>query len=375
VDPVNPILDTAARRWLLFVGLLLLTILLVSQLRPILSPFVVGALLAYLGDPLADRLQRLGCGRSLAATLVFAVIGLLVLATLLIAIPLLAQQLDTLVRKLPALYEWLATVAVPWVQHKLDLPREQLPMLGMKEKLAENWQSVGKLVASAGAYVTGSGINFMVSLGNLVLIPVVAFYLLRDWDKLMPRALNLLPRNWQADVSGLFEECDEVIGAFLRGQFLVMMALGGIYAAGLWIVGLELAFLIGVVAGLASVVPYLGAFVGILAAGIAALVQFQDWNILLWVGLVFGVGQMIESYLLTPVLVGDRIGLHPVAVIFAILAGGQLAGFVGILVALPVAAVIKVFLSHVRDYYMDSDVYTEVDPLVPGPRQETGGEQ
>ena len=359
MESVNPVMDTATRRWFLFLGLLLLAVLLVNQLRPILSPFVIGALIAYLGDPLADRLQRLGCGRAVAATLVFAMIGVLVLITLLLTIPLLAQQLDTLVHKLPALYQWFAGVAVPWVQHKLHLPQQQLPILGVTEKLAENWQSVGKVVAGVGAYITGSGINFLVSLGNLVLIPVVAFYLLRDWDKLKPKALSLLPLNWQPGVADLFEECDEVIGAFLRGQFLVMLALGCIYATGLWTVGLELAFLIGVVAGLASVVPYLGTFVGLMSASAAAVVQFQDWSVLLWVGLVFAVGQMIEGYLLTPNLVGDRIGLHPVAVIFAILAGGQLAGFVGILVALPVAAVIMVLLRHVHRYYKDSDLYGE----------------
>ncbi len=251
-------------------------------------------------------------------------------------------------------------MAIPWVQHQLDLPQQELPILGVKQKLAENWQSVGKLVASSGAYLTGSGINFLVALGNLVLVPVVAFYLLRDWDRLMPKALNLLPVSWQAGVAELFDECDEVIGAFLRGQFLVMLALGCMYSAGLWIVGLDLAILIGAVAGLASIVPYLGVFVGVLCAAVAAMVQFQEWSVLFWVGLVFAIGQMIEGYVLTPNLVGDRIGLHPVAVIFAILAGGQLAGFVGILVALPVAAVILVFLRHVRDYYMDSDVYGKV---------------
>ena len=361
MESLTTVMDATARRWLVCIGLLVLTILLVHQLRPILSPFVIGALIAYLGDPLADRLQRWGCSRAIAAALVFALIGTLVLITLLVTIPLLAQQLDTLVHKLPALYAWLAGVAVPWVQPKLGLPQQELPILGMKQKLAENWQSVGKLVASAGAYVTGSGINFLISLGNLVLVPVVAFYLLRDWDKLMPKALSLLPVSWQPGVSDLFEECDQVIGAFLRGQFLVMLALGCIYAAGLWMVGLDLAFLIGVIAGLASVVPYLGTFVGLLSAGVAALVQFQEWSILLWVGVVFGIGQMIEGYLLTPNLVGDRIGLHPVAVIFAILAGGQLAGFVGILVALPVAAVIMVILGHVHDYYMDSDLYEDAE--------------
>ena len=279
-------------------------------------------------------------------------------ASLLLMVPILANQLDSLVRKLPALYQWLSEVALPWAQQRLDLPEQALPGLRVKQTLAENWQSVGRMLASVGRYVTGSGLNFLVSLGNLVLIPVVAFYLLRDWDKLLPRVLALLPIDWQGKARELAVESDEVTGAFIRGQFLVMLALGGIYAVGLWLMGLELAILIGTLAGLASIVPYLGAVVGILAASVAAVLQFQQWDILLWVGLVFTVGQLIESYLLTPTLVGDRIGLHPVAVIFAILAGGQLAGFTGVLVALPVAAVVMVFLRHIHEYYTESDFYT-----------------
>jgi predicted PurR-regulated permease PerM len=346
------------RRELMVLAGLLLFAWLIYQLKPVLAPFVIGALIAYLGDPLTDALERKGCGRTLAAILVFTVIGLIMVISLLIMVPILANQLDSLVRSLPALYQWLSEVALPWFQQRLDLPEQALPALTVKQTLAENWQSVGRMLATVGRYVTGSGLNFLVSLGNLVLIPVVAFYLLRDWDKLLPKVLALLPLDWQGKARELAVECDEVTGAFLRGQFMVMLALGGIYALGLGLMGLELAILIGTLAGLASIVPYLGALVGILAASVAAMMQFQDWNILLWVGLVFTVGQMIESYLLTPTLVGDRIGLHPVAVIFAILAGGQLAGFTGVLVALPVAAVIMVFLRHIHDYYTESKFYS-----------------
>jgi len=344
------------RSWLVLAGLLLLGFLF-FQLRPVLAPFVIGALIAYLGDPLVDRLEH-RFGRGLAAGLVFTVISLVIIGLLVVMVPLLANQLDTLVRSLPALYQWLAEVALPWVQARLDLPEQALPALKVKQTLAENWQSVGKMLANVGRYVTGSGINFLVSLGNLVLIPVVAFYLLRDWDKLVPKVKRLLPMHWQGKARELALECDEVIGAFLRGQFMVMLALGLIYATGLWITGLELAFLIGVLAGLASIVPYLGFAVGIIAASVAAMLQFQEWNSLIWVGVVFGIGQLIESYLLTPNLVGDRIGLHPVAVIFAILAGGQLAGFTGVLLALPVAAVIMVFLRHIHESYTESAFYT-----------------
>ncbi len=353
--------NVISQRALWALAALVVVVLLIHQLRPILAPFVIGALIAYLGDPLTDRLEQLGCSRSVAAMLVFTLIGLVILLTLIIFLPILASQLDTLVKKLPALYAWISSVGFPWLQERLDLPPEVQPMLTMKQQLAENWQSVGRMIAEAWRYVTGSGINLLVSLGNMVLIPVVAFYLLRDWDKLLPKVLALLPMHWQDTALQLARECDEVTGAFLRGQFLVMLGLGAIYATGLWLIGLDLAFLIGTVAGLASIVPYLGTAVGIVSASVAAVMQFQEWNILIWVGLVFGVGQMIEGYLLTPNLVGDRIGLHPVAVIFAILAGGQLAGFTGVLLALPVAAVIMVFLRHLDDYYKDSEFYAGND--------------
>lgn len=350
-----------SQRGLLILAVLALFLLLVHQLRPILTPFVMGALIAYLGDPLTDRLESLGCGRSLAAIVVFILIGLIVLACLLFMVPLLAGQLDALMHSLPALSQWITETAQPWLQVRLGLPEQSQAGLRVRETLAENWQSVGKIVGNVIRYVTGSGINFLILMGNLVLIPVVAFYLLRDWDKMMPRLLHLLPLHWQDQARSLAVESDEVIGAFLRGQFLVMLALGSIYSAGLWLVGLDLAILIGSLAGLASVVPYLGAAVGILAATAATVIQFPGWDMLPWVGLVFVVGQSIEGYVLTPMLVGDRIGLHPVAVIFAILACGQLAGFIGILLALPIAAVVMVFLRHIHEYYTDSDFYMGIE--------------
>ena len=192
---------------------------------------------------------------------------------------------------------------------------------------------------------------------NFALIPVVAFYLLRDWDLLVERIHNMIPRQFEVTAVNLIKECDEVLSAFMRGQLLIMFLLGCIYALGLSIIGLDLALLIGMLAGLASLVPYLGFIVGILAASIAAVLQFQEPLPLLYVLLVFGFGQLLEGSVMTPMLVGDRIGLHPVAVIFAILAGGQLFGFVGVLLALPIAAVIMVFVRHIYDRYKDSHYY------------------
>ncbi len=345
-----------------FMGLPLLAILLVLvwllfELRPILTPFVVGALIAYLGDPASDWLEKKGMGRNLAVVTVFLVITLVLVGGLLIMLPLLLSQINVLVRGIPAIYEWMTQSGLPWLWATLDLPPEAVPQLQVRETLAEHWQSVGKLVASIGGHITGSSVNFLVSLGNLVLIPVVAFYLMRDWDKLTPKVMALLPEDWQEGGTALARECDEVIGAFLRGQLLVMLALTVIYSLGLVILGLEVAVAIGVFAGLFAIVPYLGTVMGVGAAAIAAWFQFGEFSALLGVAAVFTVAQMIESYLLTPLLVGDRIGLHPVAVIFAVLAGGQLAGFVGVLVGLPVAAVIAVLLRHVNDYYKATEFY------------------
>ncbi len=346
-----------------FLGLPLLIALglllwLAYELRPILSPFVVGALLAYLGDPVTDWLERRGVSRGLAVTLVFLGLTILLLGAAAVMLPLLLSQVNVLLRGIPVAYEWATTSVLPWLRAALDLPPEAVPKLQLRQTLTENWQSLGKMLAALGRYVGSSSANLALSLGNAVLIPVVAFYLLRDWDKITPKAMSLLPEDWQNPGYALARECDEVIGAFLRGQLLVMMALTVIYSAGLMILGLEVAVAIGVFAGLFAIVPYLGTVMGVGAAAIAAWIQFGEFSALLGVAAVFSVAQMIESYILTPYLVGDRIGLHPVAVIFAVLAGGQLAGFVGVLIGLPMAAVVAVLLRHVKDYYKASDFYT-----------------
>ncbi len=345
-----------------FLGLPLLLALallawLVFELRPILSPFVVGALIAYLGDPVTDWLERRGMGRTLAVTLVFLGLTLVFLSLAAIMLPLLLSQVNVLVRGIPVAYEWATSSVLPWLRTTLDLPPEVVPKLQIKQTLAENWQSLGKIMAALGRYVGSSSANLALSLANAVLVPVVAFYLLRDWDKITPKLMNLLPEDWQGKGEELTRECDEVIGAFLRGQLLVMLALTLIYSTGLVIIGLNVAVAIGVFAGLFAIVPYLGTVMGLGAAAIAAWVQFGEFSALIGVAVVFGIAQLIESYILTPYLVGDRIGLHPVAVIFAVMAGGQLGGFIGVLIGLPVAAMIAVLLRHVKDYYKASDFY------------------
>ena len=208
--------------------------------------------------------------------------------------------------------------------------------------------------------ITNSGFVLVAFVANLVLVPVVTFYLLRDWDVLVARVGTLIPRAYYGKIRELAQECHEILGAFIRGQLLVMLALGILYSVGLMLIGVRLGLLIGMLAGLASIVPYMGFVVGIVAALIAAFIQFHDVMHIVLVLVVFGIGQMIEGMVLTPLLVGDRIGLHPVAVIFAILAGGQLFGFIGILIALPVAAVIMVLLRHIHDFYKGSSLYANL---------------
>ena len=346
-----------AARWPLGLAAVAGIALLLYLLQPILAPFVLGALLAYLGDPLVDWLEHRKINRTLAVCLVFLFFTVLTVVALLFAIPMLLQQLDMLVSKIPDIYRWLTQVALPWVQSRLSLPGGQLPQVDWSGHLANNWQSLGKATAQTLRRITGSGAGLLLGLANLALVPVVAFYMMRDWDLMTRKALAMVPMAWQAKTAQMVREGDEVVGAFLRGQFVVMCSLGAIYATGLWLVGLELALLLGVIAGLASIVPYLGFVVGIVASLIAAYVQFQEWTVLLWVALVFGIGQMVESMVLTPVLVGDRIGLHPVAVIFALMAGGQVAGFIGVVLALPVAAVVMVFIRHAVSHYRASNLY------------------
>ncbi|MFK8047860.1 MAG: AI-2E family transporter [Halioglobus sp.] len=347
----------SVNRWPLVLAVIVFLGTMFYLLQPILLPFVLGGLIAYLGDPVVDWLESHKLNRTLSVSIVFVFLTSFFVVAGLIFIPLLATQIDVLVQKVPYFYQWLTNVLMPWFQERLSLPPELLPKLDLSSQLADNWQTLGKFVAETTKRVTGSGISLLLGIANLALVPVVAFYLMRDWDILIDKGLRMMPVAWQKQVSTMVSEGDEVVGSFLRGQFIVMCALGLIYGVGLWILGLELALLLGVIAGLASMVPYLGFLIGIISSLIAAYVQFQEFGVLIWVVLIFGFGQIIESMVLTPILVGDRIGLHPVAVIFALMAGGQLAGFVGVVVALPVAAVITVFVRHGIAHYRSSDLY------------------
>jgi predicted PurR-regulated permease PerM len=319
--------------------------------------FLAGLALAYLWDPAVDRLERAGMGRTLGVCLVFLLMSLLVVLALLVLVPLLGRQMHVLATKVPPTIEWFRTAPLPWLQGQFNIAEGDIPLERIKQALIENWQSAGGFAQGLLVSATSSSLALLGWVANLVLIPVVTFYLLRDWDVMVANIRETLPRAWESTVASLARECDEVVSAFLRGQLLVMLALSVCYTVGLMLVGLDLALLIGMLAGLASIVPYLGLLIGIVAASIAALVQFGDWVPLVYVVVVFVLSQMLEGMYLTPKLVGDRIGLHPVVVIFAVMAGGQLFGFTGVLLALPVSAVIMVLLRHLHQRYRASQFY------------------
>ena len=357
--------DTSRRWQMLAIAAAIIYVLWL--LAPVLMPFAFAAMLAYLGDPLADRLERLGLGRTLAVSIVFIVLLLLGVGALLLLIPLISRQVDNLVQNLPHYVDWARNTALPWVQAKLHLDPTAFDTDRLVEQVKAHIGSIGDAASTVIGKISRSSLGVIAWLTNLVLIPVVAFYLLRDWDRLVAWIDRMLPRSIEPTVAHLAREADSVLGAFVRGQLLVMLALGIFYGAALTIMGLSVGPLIGMVAGLLSFVPYLGFIVGFGSALIAALVQYGDWSHVLIVVGVFTVGQLLEGYVLVPRLVGEKIGLHPVAVIFAVLAGGYLFGFLGVLLALPAASVILVVLRYLSERYRQSDLYTEAgrgDPVL-----------
>ena len=347
-----------SQKWMLLAGVSGLGFL-VYLLTPVLTPFFAAALLAYLGDPLVDRLEARKLSRTLSVVIVFICLFSILTLLVFLLFPMLQHQLSYLIRNIPAYIDVLQNRLLPGLAQSLGLDPASLDLQSIKDVLAQQLGQSGGIAVSIIKSVSQSGLSLVAWLANLVLIPVVTFYLLRDWDFLVSRIQELLPRAYEPVVSKLARESDDVLAAFLRGQFMVMLALGAVYSLGLWFVDLKLALLIGMLAGMVSFVPYLGFIVGILAASVAMLLQTHAVMDLVPVFIVFGVGQALEGMVLTPLLVGDRIGLHPVAVIFAVLAGGQLFGFVGILLALPVAAVLAVLIRHAHQKYLASTMFDD----------------
>ena len=348
---------TDAQKWLIL-AIVVGVCYLIYLLSPILTPFMLAAFLAYLGDPAVDRLQTIKFSRTVSVVFVFFLMLIIIFCFLLIIVPLLEEQIRRLIIRTPAIIDWLQKDLVPWLSERMGIEENAIQLDGIKESLVQHWQTLGNLMGKFLLKVSASGQLLMLWVSYLLLIPVVTFYLLRDWDFLVERTAELIPKKYKSIVTKLAKDCDAVLAEFFRGQLFVMFAQGVFYSIGLWIVGLEFSLLIGMLAGVVSFVPYLGVIVGIAVAGVAAFIQFQDFIHIFYVLIVFGAGQMLEGMVLSPLLIGDRIGLHPVAVIFAVMAGAQLFGFFGMLIALPAAAVITVLLRHFHEQYINSTLYT-----------------
>jgi predicted PurR-regulated permease PerM len=355
-DPVDEIATFFRRlQW----ALLLLGVgALIWVLTPVLTPFAASMLLAWMGDPVVARLQNRGLSRNRAVSLVFTLMVLILVVLVLILVPLIQNQVSVLAKLVPTYIEWIVRTGLPWLQAKTGLNvTTWLDPDYLLEMLKRNWKGASGIATQVLTYVTHSGFAVLGWFANLVLIPFITFFFLRDWELLVQRIAGLVPRDRIATIAQLAKESDAVLGSFLRGQFMVMLAMGVFYAIGLWGVGLEVGVLIGVLAGLLTFIPYIGPTTVLLGGSAAALMQFGDWQHLVGVLAVWGVGQILESYVLTPKLVGDRVGLSPVTVVFSVMTGGTLFGFLGMLLALPVAAVANVLIRHLHAGYTTSRFY------------------
>ena len=332
------------------------TVGLIYLLSPILTPFLLAAVIAYICNPMVAYMAGKKIPRTAGAVLVmFLLLGVFA-ALILIMVPLFEEEARRLLDKMPAYLDMLRSHVIPWLEARLNISL-QPDMNVLKQAISEHWRSAGGFAAKVLPSLTSGGVAVVEFMVNLLLVPVVLFYLLRDWNKLIKLIDEMIPRYWHHQVSLLAHETDRILAEFLRGQLSVIVLMSMCYITGLWLVGLEFALPIGLVAGILVFVPYLGMIVGLTLATSAAVMQFQGWGGVIPVWVVFGAGQLLEGMLITPWLVGDRIGLHPVMVIFALLAFGQLFGFFGILLALPVSAVLLVWSRHLHQRYLGSNLY------------------
>ena len=329
-------------------------------LKPVVLPFIGAFLVAYLFSPLVDKLHKIGLPRWLSISAVFIGIGVVITLAFWYLVPLIWEQLMYAKNSIPSGIHWANYKFLPWLSDSFNLVPMELDVDQISAAVMEYVQTnySADSIQAMIAKLAQSGLNFIQIGGTVVLVPIIAFYFLLDWDRMLDSFRRLIPRPYERQTLVIVKECHSVLGAFVKGQFLVMVLLGVVYAVGLQLIGLEVGLIIGMVAGLCSIIPYLGFAVGIIAAVIATLFQFGiDWMQLLLVAVVFMIGQAVEGYILQPFLLGDKIGLSPVAVVFAVLAGAQLGGILGMLIALPVAAVIVVLLRHARDFYEHSPIY------------------
>jgi predicted PurR-regulated permease PerM len=349
-------LTPAQNQALAWLAIAAIAALLLWLLGPVLTPFVVALVLGYALHPLVDGLARHGLSRGLAVALVEVLALLVVLAVVLLVAPILGKNLPALRDQIPVLMarvdDWLKPLAAQFgITLSLDIDSLRAFVLThLSDGTQAWWETALSSLRIGGSFVLGL-------VGTVVLLPVVLFYVLMDWPQIVARSQSLVPPRLRPAFDSFMAECDHMLGQYFHGQLMVMGLLAVFYSAGLALFGFDLAVPVGVFTGLAIFIPYIGYGLGCLLALLAGLLEFGGLHGLVAVGVVYGLGQLLESFYLTPRLVGERIGLHPLTVIFALLAFGQLFGFIGVLVALPVSAVGVVAFRRVRALYLGSALY------------------
>ncbi|TIC79221.1 AI-2E family transporter [Crenobacter intestini] len=342
--------------WLAALACGVLFFWLVIRLAGVLTPFVVAAVLAYILDPLVGWLTRHRVGRPLASLLVMAGGMLLISLLLLVVVPMLIEQAQALAARLPAFIDFVQHRFLPWLDARFGV-KIVLNADTWRAALSDKGGALRQALEQLWPQLTHGGAVLFDFLSNMVLLPLLLYYFLLDWPRMCRWVATLVPRRWAVEVGRVAGELDQVLGEFLRGQISVMLIMAAVYGGGLMLTGLESGLAIGIVAGLLVFIPYLGAFIGLLLATLAALLQFGTLSGLALVWGVFMAGQTLESFVVTPYLVGERIGLSPMAVIFALMAFGQLMGFTGVLLALPLAAIVMVLARSLLARYFTSRFY------------------
>jgi predicted PurR-regulated permease PerM len=344
-----------------WLGLWLAFVVLLYALGPVLTPFIAAAILAYALNGGVDYLDQRRIGRydfprPLAVVVVMLLFLSAVSALVLIVIPVLQTEIPLLMAQIPAFLVRIDKVLSPKLQDmgiKIKLDGTGIRAL-LSQQFAAGGDEIWTTVISSARI---GGTRLLGWLVTLVLIPVLLFYLLLDWHKMLARVTGAVPRRWVVQTVGMAQEVNILLAQYLRGQLLVMLVLAAYYSICLTIAGFDVALPVGILTGLLVFIPYLGFGLGLILALIAAVLQFADWSGVIAVAVIYGAGQLIEGFFLTPRLVGERIGLNPLAVIFALLAFGQLFGFVGVLLALPASAILMVAFRHLRHHYLRSSFY------------------
>jgi predicted PurR-regulated permease PerM len=352
-------LSSRQRQTLLWTGIAAAFVWALVVLGPVLTPFVAAAILAYMLAPLVDSMHARRVPRVLA-TLMAIVLAILALASLvLILVPIVQKEFGLIRSGLPGLVASITSGIQPWLERQFGITL-QLDTAAIRNWLTEQLADSGQdIAAMAFGYAKSGWAAVLQIAGTVFLVPVVLFYLLNDWPVLVARVRTLVPTRWMPEIDALLGETDTLLGQYLRGQMLLMLALAAWYSAALLVAGFELWLPIGVLSGLLVFVPYIGFATGLCFAAIAGMLQLGPVAGIASVAIVYGIGQVLESVWLTPKLVGERIGLHPVAVIFALLAFGATLGFIGVLLALPLAAIVAVGLRRLRRAWLDSEFFEQ----------------